>query len=266
MQLMHPEWPAPPQVRAACGTRAGGVSRGPYESLNLGDHVGDDPAHVAVNRERWAQAIGGAPVYLQQVHGTRVVRLATGFAPGHPADGCVSSGKGVACTILVADCLPILLCDTQGRAVAAAHAGWRGLAGVSSQPGQEQSMSQGIVESTVQALAGALDCPASQAAPEMLAWLGPCIGPQAFEVGPEVKAAFEQGDPLAAALLRPHGAGKWLADLAGLARRRLAQAGVRQVYGNDSSTAWCTVANASRFFSYRRDGVCGRFGASIWLE
>jgi polyphenol oxidase len=266
LQPLLPHWPAPPGVRAACSTRAGGVSQGPYESLNLGDHVGDDPSRVAANRERWARAIGAPPVFLQQVHGTRILPLDAARVGAPAADGCVSTRKGAACTILVADCLPILLCDTGGRAVAAAHAGWRGLAGVAAHPAQGASVSEGIVETVVQALADALDCPAAQAAPRLLAWLGPCIGPQAFEVGPEVKAAFEQGDPGAGALFRPQGAGKWLADLPGLARRRLARAGVGQVHGNDGSASWCTVANPSRYFSYRRDGACGRFGASIWLE
>jgi polyphenol oxidase len=269
MQPLQPVWPAPPGVRAACSTRAGGVSQGPFESLNLGDHVQDDPSHVAVNRGRWAHAIGATAVFLRQVHGTRILRLGAERAAPPAADGCVSTRKGVACTILVADCLPILLCDAQGRAVAAAHAGWRGLAGVGPQSGPEATVSEsseGIVETVVRALADALDCLPAQAAPQLMAWLGPCIGPRAFEVGPEVKAAFERGDPTAASLFRPHGPGKWLANLPGLARRRLARAGVRQVHGNDGSTPWCTVANPSRYFSYRRDGACGRFAASIWLE
>lgn len=265
-QPLFPDWPAPPGVRAACSTRDGGVSQGPYASLNLGDHVGDDPAHVAANRQRWAQAIGHAPVFLRQVHGTRIARLDEPGTSPREADGCVSTGKGRACTILVADCLPILLSDTAGRVVAAAHAGWRGLAGAPSQPGAQAPLTEGIVETVVQAIAGSLGCPPAQAAPQLLAWLGPCIGPQSFEVGPEVKDAFVQADPPSAAQFRPHGAGKWLADLPGLARRRLARAGLTQVYGNDGSPSWCTVANPSRFFSYRRDGACGRFGASIWLE
>ncbi len=267
MHLLEPEWPAPAAVRAACSTREGGVSRGPYASLNLGDHVGDDAVLVAANRERWAAGIGAAPRFLRQVHGTHVVRLGDGAdeAVTETADACVSTRKGVACTILVADCLPVLLCDTRGRAVAAAHAGWRGLAGVASQPGAAGSVSQGILDTVVHAFADVLDGSPAEAAPGLMAWLGPCIGPQAFEVGPEVKAAFECGDPAAGSLFRPHGEGKWLADLPGLARRRLARLGVTSVHGNDGGPDWCTVGNPSRFFSYRRDGTCGRFGASIWL-
>ena len=239
---MVPDWPAPAGVQAACSTRTGGVSQGRYESLNLGDHVGDEPAAVAANRHRWQAALGVRPVFLQQVHGVGVRRLDSTSADGETADACISAESGIACTIMVADCLPVLFTDTAGRQVAAAHAGWRGLAA-------------GVLE---QALA-------SFGPVEVMAWLGPCIGPKAFEVGAEVKAAFEAQNPSSAACFRPSGKGdKWLADLPALARQRLAVRGVAGIYGNDGSDAWCTVGNPSRFFSHRRDGVSGRLAACIW--
>lgn len=258
--LLHPDWPAPPNVRAVCSTREGGVSAPPYDSLNLGDHVGDDPSRVAENRRRYGAMLGGArPVFLRQVHGRRVLRLSAGeagTADGAEADACVATARGVACTIMVADCLPLLLCDSQGRAVAAAHAGWRGLAG---------EHGEGVIEVAVRALADALGESASSAAPGLMAWLGPCIGPQAFEVGDEVRQAFEQHDRAASRCFRPHGAGKWLADLPDLARQRLQALGLTRLHGNDGTPAWCTVSNPSRFFSHRRDRVSGRFAASVWL-
>ena len=252
-----PDWPAPASVCAVCTTRQGGVSLPPYDSLNLGDHVGDDPAAVARNRALLARALGARPVFLQQVHGSGVAQLAATTPDGTQADGCVATQAGTACTIMVADCLPVLFADTQGRAVAAAHAGWRGLAG---------THGQGVLETTVQAFWSALHSGGAEAAGRTLAWLGPCIGPRAFEVGDEVRLAFVAQHAGAAAMFRPHAAGKWLADLQGLARLRLSALGITQVHGNDGSDAWCTVANASRFFSHRRDRVSGRFAASIWLR
>ena len=244
-----PKWPAPAGVRSVCTTRAGGRSQPPYDSLNLGDHVGDDPLAVGANRALLAQAIQARPVFLQQVHGSGVAVLDAHTLHGTQADACLTRERGVACTIMVADCLPLLFTDTQGSFVAAAHAGWRGLAG------------QGGV-GVLEALSAALGADAG----DVMVWLGPCIGPQAFEVGPEVKAAFEVHDPQAAACFRPATApGKWLADLPALARLRLAALGIRQVYGNDGSPSWCTVANRSRFFSHRRDRVSGRLAACIWL-
>jgi len=244
-----PQWPAPPNVRAVCTTREGGVSQGRYESLNLGDHVGDDPAHVAANRGRLRTAIGARPVFLQQVHGVGVVALDAAHDAVHDgtaADACTATAAGLACTIMVADCLPVLFTDEAGHRVAAAHAGWRGLAG-------------GVLEQTARAFA------AEEGAPRVIAWLGPCIGPEAFEVGPEVKAAFEAHAPEAASCFKPARApGKWLADLPALARQRLNAVGIASVHGNDGSDAWCTVANRSRFFSHRRDGVSGRFAALVW--
>ncbi|WP_454909092.1 peptidoglycan editing factor PgeF [Variovorax gossypii] len=243
-----PEWPAPPNVRAVCTTRDGGVSQGRYQSLNLGDHVADDAAHVAENRRRLREAVDARPVFLQQVHGTGVVVLDDErdmVRDGTAADACTATATGLACTIMVADCLPVLFTDEAGHRVAAAHAGWRGLTG-------------GVLEQTARSFA-------SDSSGRVIAWLGPCIGPKAFEVGPEVKAAFEAHAPEAAACFRPSAsAGKWLADLPALARQRLKAAGVAAVHGNDGTDGWCTVANSSRFFSHRRDGVSGRFAALVW--
>jgi hypothetical protein len=247
-EWLVPDWPAPPHVRALCTTRDGGVSAGRYESLNLGDHVGDAPADVAANRARLAEALDGAqPAFLQQVHGTAVAALEGAHPPATgavAADAATTVAAGVACTIMVADCLPVLFADKAGRRVAAAHAGWRGL-------------SEGVLERTV----ASFEAPAS----EVMAWLGPCIGPEAFEVGPEVKAAFEAHAPEAARCFAPAAApGKWLADLPALARQRLRALGLVQLHGNDGSAPWCTVGNPSRFFSHRRDGVSGRFAALVW--
>lgn len=263
---LQPDWPAPPQVHALCTTRAGGYSAAPYDSLNLGTHVGDDLAKVQANRAVLQQAIGRRPVFLEQVHGTACVALTPDLPDGTQADACsLRAGQSgvadLACTIMVADCLPILLCDTDGSWVAAAHAGWRGLAG---------AQGCGVVE-TILAQFYASKVPVAgvdvaRAAPEVIAWLGPCIGLQAFEVGDEVRAAFVADYPQASAHFVPHGAGKWLANLSGLARQRLLAAGVSGIYGNDGSPEWCTVSQASRFFSHRRDRVSGRFAACIWLD
>jgi YfiH family protein len=243
-----PQWPAPPSVRAVCTTRAGGRSVPPYDSLNLGDHVGDDALAVGANRAVLAQALGAHPVFLKQVHGHGVVTLDAHTPHGTEADACRTRERGLACTIMVADCLPLLFTDAQGSFVAAAHAGWRGLAGQGS---------VGVLES----LHAALGRPAR----ELLVWLGPCIGPQAFEVGDEVRAAFLAQDARAAlcftALATP---GKWLADLQALARQRLTRLGIHQIYGNDGTPSWCTVTQTSRFFSHRRDRVSGRLAACIW--
>lgn len=257
-----PDWPAPAGVRAVCTTRAGGVSAAPYDRFNLGDHVGDKPAHVAANRATLRSALGAHPVFLNQVHGTEVVQLNTRSVDGTVADACFTAEPGVACTVMVADCLPVLFTTRQGHAVAAAHAGWRGLAGQSGQSGL------GVLEQTFKHFSALALMDKAYDAIEVIAWLGPCIGPDAFEVGDEVRAAFVQDAASdcaqVAACFQPLPGGKWLADLAGLARLRLRRLGITQIYGNDSSPAWCTVANASRFFSHRRDHVSGRFCASIW--
>ena len=236
-------------------TREGGVSDSPWDSMNVGDHVGDVPSNVQINRARLADQVRKPTVYLQQVHGASVLRLTPDTAHGAQVDGCWTSSSELACTIMVADCLPVLLCDVSGRWVAAAHAGWRGLAGEGG---------TGVLESL-------FDQPALRDTPpdNILVWLGPCIGPQAFEVGEEVREAFCINNPDAAAYFKPGGTGKWLADLAGLARWRLRRRGLSRVFGNDSQSAWCTVTQASRFFSHRRDsrvlGQTGRMAACIWL-
>lgn len=253
---IQPDWPAPHKVRAIMTTREGGVSDSPWDSMNVGDHVGDVPSNVQINRARLADQVRKPTVYLQQVHGASVLRLTPDTAHGAQVDGCWTSSSELACTIMVADCLPVLLCDVSGRWVAAAHAGWRGLAGV---------QGQGILESLVSCL------PISGGDPSgVMAWLGPCIGPQAFEVGQEVRAAFDDGSPEVNALFTPLAGGKFLADLAGLARKRLLDLGVQQIYGNNSQPPWCTASQPALFFSHRRDsrvlGQTGRMAACIWLD
>ena len=243
---MRPAWPLPPGVRAAFSLRAGGASEAPFDGLNLGSHVGDAVAAVQRNRTLWAQQLGCRPVFLDQVHGVQLQPVVSDTPDGLPADAAWTAQRRVACSVLVADCLPVLLCDGDGGVVSAGHAGWRGLAGVDG---------VGVVEAQARV----------HRRGDVLAWLGPCIGPRVFEVGDEVRQAFERVLPQAAVCFqRGQAPGKWLADLAGLARQRLQALGIVQVFGNDSSPAWCTVSNPSRFFSYRRDGVCGRMAASIW--
>ncbi|HEX5738786.1 MAG TPA: peptidoglycan editing factor PgeF [Hydrogenophaga sp.] len=256
-----PGWPAPAGVRAVFTTRSGGVSRPPFDSFNLGDHVRDDPASVATNRTRLRAITSPAtPVFLQQVHGTHVAHLDATTPHGTEADACVvRSGSRVAATIMVADCLPVLFTCASGAAVAAAHAGWRGLA-------------SGVIEATVRALREACSgatAPLRDGDPAIVAWLGPCIGPQAFEVGPEVVDAFVKPDAGAADCFSAQPGGKFLADLPGLARRRLQAVGVSSVHGNDGSPQWCTATQSSRFFSHRRDAVrlgsTGRMAACVWF-
>ena len=249
-----PDWPVPPSVHALCTTRAGGVSQAPYGSMNLGAYVGDAPQAVASNGQHLAQALGARPVMLKQVHGTHLLALDTQTPDYQEADGSYTGQRGLACTVGIADCLPILLChvaDGQATKVGALHAGWRGLAG-------EQGV--GVVEAFFASQAATGRPPA-----QWLAWLGPCIGPQVFEVGPEVRAAFMAFSAQAAQAFVPLAGGKFLADLPLLARQRLAASGVQAVFGNDGSPTWCTVGNPSRFFSYRRDKVTGRQVASICL-
>lgn len=241
------EWPAPAEIGAFMSTRAGGVSVGPFASLNLGDQVGDAPDAVAQNRLRFARALGAEPVWLRQVHGHRNVdAAAVGQGEVPQGDAAWTDRPGVACVVQVADCLPVLLAARNGRAVGAAHAGWRGLAG-------------GVVEGALRAVASAAGC----AADEVVAWLGPCIGPQRFEVGRDVLEAFGID---ARGRFTPgpshDGQPRWMADLPGLTRDRLRRAGVERISGG----AWCTVADASRFFSFRRDRVTGRLAAAVWLR
>ena len=235
-----PEWDAPSSVKALVTTRAGGVSRAPFDSLNLGDHVNDDLHAVIQNRSLLRQFLPAEPVWLKQVHGIGVAN-ADHAVDNQEADASVAHLKNSVCVVMTADCLPVLLCDDAGRAVGAAHAGWRGLV-------------SGVIERSVQAMALP---PAS-----IMAYLGPAIGPQAFEVGDEVRHAFIAHDPEAQLAFVPHGSGKWLADIYLLARQRLQALGVRRVYGGD----FCTFTDSNRFFSYRRDGVTGRMAALIWMS
>lgn len=246
-----PDWHVDARVGALMSTRAGGVSAAPFDSLNLGRSAGDDAAAVAENRRRFDAALGGAePRWLSQVHGAHVLRLERGAVQERvQADAAITTEPGLACTVMVADCLPVLLAAPGGRGVGAAHAGWRGLAG-------------GVLDAAVVALAEATGCKPR----EIAAWLGPCIGPRAFEVGADVLAAFGAAPDAPGARFvhrrRPDGADRWLADLAGLARDRLRALGLLQVSGS----GMCTVEDRSRFFSFRRDGVTGRMAAAVWLR
>lgn len=235
-----PDWPAPARVRALQTTRQGGVSHAPYDSLNLGDHVGDVAHAVAHNRQLLSALMPSEPVWLQQVHGTEVVNAATANCLPQ-ADACITSHRGAVCAVMTADCLPVLLCDEDGRVVAAAHAGWKGLAA-------------GVLESTVKAM--------DVAPHKLLAWFGPAISQRAFEVGDEVREIFMAHDVDAASAFQRGAQGKWMADIFMLARQRLHACGVTRIYGGEL----CTHGDPARFFSYRRDGVTGRMGTFIWLE
>jgi polyphenol oxidase len=237
-----PDWAAPASVGAWMSIRGGGVSRPPWDSLNLGTAVGDDHEAVAENRRRFSARTAAMPRWLCQVHGTRVVRATRALADAEApqADASWTDELGVACVVQVADCLPVLLAAADGRAVAAVHAGWRGLAA-------------GVLEGAV----GALCSGAGIAAHQVVAWLGPCLGSSRFEVGADVLQAFS-GDETC---FVPRG-DRWLADLPRLARLRLQRAGVRRIAGGK----WCTVEDDSRFFSYRRDGLTGRLAAAVWIR
>ena len=235
-----PGWPAPDNVRSLQTTRNGGVSVAPYASLNLGSHVGDAELTVARNRMLLEPLLPSEPVWLKQVHGTVVVNAGqAGCLP--EADACVSSHPGAVCVVMTADCLPVLLCDDQGSVVGAAHAGWRGLC-------------DGVLEQTVQEM----EVPPTK----LMAWFGPAIGAQAFEVGEDVRGEFVARQPLAAAAFVPGIQGKWLADIYLLARLRLNALGITRIYGG----GLCTYTDSANFFSYRRDGATGRMGTFIWLE
>jgi len=266
--VLRPEWSVSPRVRALVTTRNGGVSLPPFGTwrdgvdgaggLNLGRKSGDDPAHVEASRTRLMKLIArDEAAWLSQVHGATVVSADDVLAAtrrGEPlmqADASVTDRTGTVCVVMIADCMPVLLCDPQGRAVGAAHAGWRGLA-------------SGVVENTAQRVASLAGTDMSV----LHAYLGPCIGPQAFEVGPDVRDAFMKGvggaqrDIVASAFVEhPLNAGKFLADLPRLARWRLAQIGVTNVTGGNH----CTVTERERFYSYRRDRETGRMAALIWL-
>jgi len=234
-----PDWPAPAGVKACVTTRAGGVSLAPFDSLNLGDHVDDNPEAVAENRRRLTDRFSIKPAWLKQVHGIDVVEADPSVVA--TADASWTATPGIACSAMTADCLPALFCDRAGTRVAAAHAGWRGLAA-------------GVLEATLDSL---------KVAPEdVLVWLGPAIGPQAFEVGPEVREAFVRHLPQTEqAFVLSHNPGKLMADIYTLARLRLAACGVTAVYGG----GFCTVSDP-RFYSYRRSLRTGRFASLIWLE
>ncbi|WP_409049233.1 purine nucleoside phosphorylase YfiH [Enterobacter sp. R1(2018)] len=240
-QLIVPQWPIPQGVGACSSTRIGGVSQPPYDSLNLGAHCGDDTDHVEANRRLFYAAAGlpAKPVWLEQVHGTAVLRLTGEPYASKRADASYSDTPGTVCAVMTADCLPVLFSNRAGTEVAAAHAGWRGLCA-------------GVLEETLSCFK---DSPEN-----IIAWLGPAIGPDAFEVGPEVREAFVAKDAKADAAFRPVGE-KYYADIYTLARQRLANAGVEQVYGGNR----CTHSEAGDFFSYRRDRITGRMASFIWL-
>lgn len=239
LPLILPDWPAPARVRACVTTRLGGVSAPPYDSFNPASHVGDDAQAVAANRALLQALLPAAPRWLDQVHGCDV--LDADRQPGGVADAAVACLPGRVCAVLTADCLPVLFCSTRGTVVAAAHAGWRGLAG-------------GVLARTVERMG----CPAG----DILAWLGPAIGPAAFEVGPEVRAAFVERLPGADDAFRPGHGDRLFADIYHLARLELALAGVQAVFGG----GLCTVGQPGLFHSYRRDGRSGRMASLIWLE
>jgi polyphenol oxidase len=246
LQTLVPDWPAPPGVRAAFTLRCGGVSLAPFDSLNVGLHVGDAPAAVTENRRRLRGQLRlpAEPAWLEQVHGTEVADLdapGSALAASAAADAVFTRQPRRVCVVQVADCLPVLLAARDGSCVAAVHAGWRGL-------------SAGVLEAALRRLA-------AQPA-HLMAWLGPAIGPAHFEVGREVRDAFVTGDAGAAGAFTANPRGRWQCDLTALARRRLGAAGITSVCGGK----WCTYADPSRFFSYRRDGQCGRMAALIWLE
>lgn len=264
--FIRPDWPAPARVRAAFTTRLGGASGAPYESFNLGFDSGDEPAAVAENHQRLREALDlpGEPSWLRQVHGNRVIRMENppppppfgnpspslplekeGFRPGEgirpEADAAWTNRPGPVCAVLTADCLPVLLCDRGGSAVAAVHCGWRGLAA-------------GVLDNAIRAF----DCPPT----ELLAWLGPAIGPEVYEVGPEVRQAFVERGEASAQAFRP--AERWnhfYCDLYAIAHLELDAAGVQAVHGG----GYCTHSDSRRFYSYRRDGVTGRMAALIWM-
>ncbi|MDX8386064.1 MAG: peptidoglycan editing factor PgeF [Gallionella sp.] len=239
-QSIKPDWPAPKHVRALQTTRQGGISKAPYDTFNLGLHVGDDPVRVNRNRMMLSSVMQSEPVWLEQVHGTIVANA--DMASCHvQADACIARQRGSVCVVMTADCLPVLLCDTQGSVVGAAHAGWKGLAA-------------GVIEATVEAM---------DAVPQnLMAWLGPAINQQAFEVGDDVRDAFISVHSQTSSAFVSGQHGKWLADIYALARLRLNELGITEVYGGGD----CTFSESDKYFSYRRDGVTGRMGTFIWLE
>lgn len=241
-QWIVPEWPAPSRVRALSTLRGGGVSCAPYDTFNLAEHVGDDRHAVTVNRQRLitAAALPSMPLWLKQVHGAHTIHAGE-VAGTVSADACFTDRPAQVCAILTADCLPLLICDTQGRRVCALHAGWRGLV-------------NGVVEAAVTAL--------GMPGRDLMAWMGPAIGPDNFEVGDEVRTRFMSADRDSLHAFRPSPQGRWLADIYQLTRLRLERQGVGHIYG----AKWCTVSDPERFYSYRRDGKTGRMASMIWLQ
>lgn len=241
MSFIKPDWTLPKSVRAVSSTRVGGVSCPPWDSLNLGAHVGDDSCHVLANRQHLVEQgdLPAMPYWLEQVHGTEVLQLDGNRPVALRADAAYTRQRGVPCAIMTADCLPVLFCSVDGKEVAAAHAGWRGLC-------------QGILESTLAAFLAPPE--------EILVWLGPAIGPDAFEIGPEVREAFLAQSLHNDAAFRPAGE-KFYADIWQLARQRLVHSGVRHITGGEL----CTHSDPAQFFSFRRDGVTGRMASLIWL-
>ncbi len=235
-----PDWPVPDHVRAIITTRKGGSSQSPFDSLNLADHVDDNPASVINNRAILFESIGlpSEPMWLRQVHGCDVAEKGDDSTS---ADASTSTVPGQVCVVMTADCLPLLLCNRAGTRVAAVHAGWRGLA-------------DGVIEATLNRF--------SEDGEELLAWMGPAIGPDRFEVGDDVRDRFLAENSSDENAFVPNGAGKWLADIYSLARTRLKTANCGYVGGGD----YCTASDSERFFSYRRDGITGRMASLIWIE
>jgi len=240
IELIRPDWPAPANVHAFTTTRKGGFSHGPWGSLNLGLNCGDEPGHVQQNRRALLRLLPSEVRWLNQVHGPNVVSWDKAQKPGIEADAIVSYYPGLVCAVSTADCLPVLFCVQAGRHIAAAHAGWRGLAA-------------GVLQTTVLSM----DCKPA----DVMVWLGPTIGPRAFEVGRDVYDAFVNQNPESTTAFEPHG-DRWLADLYQLARQVLGGVGVQRVFGGE----YCTYSEPERFFSYRRDGITGRMASLVWLE
>ncbi|MCW9023704.1 MAG: peptidoglycan editing factor PgeF [Gammaproteobacteria bacterium] len=241
LSWLQPDWPAPENIKAGTTLRTGGVSQPPYDSLNLGDHVGDDPTAVTENRQRLFQlGLPSEPIWLKQVHSKQVVDAPT-TQPGEiEADGSYTSVTGIVCAVMTADCLPVLICNQQGTQVAAVHAGWRGLA-------------DGIIETAIDKF--------NDEKSDLLVWLGPAIGPNAYEVGDDVRDAFVNHDPHAESAFIVSN-NKWLMDIYTLARQRLTTSGVNHIYSGEH----CTYNNKTHFYSYRRDGITGRMASLIWIE
>lgn len=242
LPFIVPDWPALANVKALQTTRLGGVSKAPYASLNLGVHVHDDPIAVAHNRQLLSPYLPSEPVWVNQVHGTKVIDAAKSGCL-ETADGAYTTQANVVCVTMTADCLPVLLCDRAGTVVAAVHAGWRGLC-------------DGVIEAAIAKM------PVKPA--DLMAWLGPAIGPDVFEVGGEVRAQFMEKDAQAILAFKPQG-DKWLCDMYAIAKQRLNNVGVTQIYGGGVNESFCTYSDTQRFFSYRRDGVTGRMASLIWL-